>query len=174
MSYLATSGPPPFPIFQSFESPWQGGPGPVPPPPGGTVAGPSMPAQLFPTDNLRWGDVVNVTGPFQGLFQGQVRVKFTGAPWHAPSMQGPFSASVRVPEGSETGECLIEIDGRRVFGTQCTISPSTGSAPKRGPYPEAWKNFGEKSLSGIDPTTRNFLLAGGAIAIFYLISRKKK
>lgn len=156
MSYLATSGPPPFEIFQSFESPWQGAPGPVPPPPSGTVAGPSMPAQLFPTSNLYWGDVVNVTGPFQGLHQGQVRVKFTGATWQAPVMQGPFSASVRVPEGAETGECLIEINGSRAFGTQCSISPRTGSygqraVPRSGPYGEAWKDFGDKSrmsLSG--------------------------
>lgn len=150
MSYFPLQGPPPpFPIFQSFESPWQGAPGPVPPPPSGTVPGPTMPAQLFPT-NLRWGDVVNVTGPFQGLFQGQVRVKFTGAPWQAPTMQGPFSASVIVPEGAQTGECAIEINGRRAFGTQCVITPATGFrgqrvAPSVGPYGEAWKNYGDLS-----------------------------
>jgi hypothetical protein len=107
-----------------------------------------MPAQLFPTNNLHWGDVVNVTGPFQGLFQGQVRVKFTGVPWQAPSMQGPFSASVTVPEGAETGECLIEINGSPAFGTQCSIVPRTGAMPGNGPYPEAWKNFGDKSRMG--------------------------
>ena len=174
MSYLGS-----FPIFQSFESPWQGAPGPVPPPPGGTVAGPTMPAQLFPTSNLRWGDVVNVTGPFQGLHQGQVRVKFTGAPWQAPTMQGPFSASVIVPEGAKTGECAIEINGRRAFGTQCVIVPATGYkgqkvAPRGGPYGEAWKDFGPKTgdLSGL-AEPRNLLAVGAILAVAWFFWRKK-
>jgi len=106
-----------------------------------------MPTQLFPTSNLKPGDVVNVTGPFQGLFQGQVRVKFTGAPWQAPSMQGPFSASVRVPDGAETGECAVEINGQRVYGTQCSIVGPGNAKPASGPYPEAWQNFGDKGSS---------------------------
>jgi hypothetical protein len=125
-----------------------------------------MPAQLFPTSNLKWGDVVNVTGPFQGLHQGQIRVKFQGASWQAPAMQGPFSASVRVPEGAETGVCAIEVNGRRVFGTQCTITPATGFrgqkvAPARGPYGEAWKDFGDKSLMGFVPEGMAWKVAAG-------------
>lgn len=125
-------------------------PGPVPPPPGGVVPGPTMPANIFPTQGLRWGDVVNITGPFQSLFQGQIRVKFSGAPWQAPAIQGPFSASLIVPDGARTGECAIEINGRRAFGTQCGITPASttnGQVVRPGEHKDiqSWKDFGEKS-----------------------------
>lgn len=173
------------------ELPWRGAPGPLPLPPRGTVAGPTMPAQLFPTNNLRWGDVVNVTGPFQGLMQGMVRVKFTGGPWLAPFLTGPFSGSVQVPEGAETGECLIEINGRRAFGTQCVITPATGYygqkvAPQRSPYGEEWKNVGEKgtalgganrpALGGIidSPIVMDALIGLLAAELDYRLVRKGK
>lgn len=144
--------PPPFQVFQSFESPWQGAPGPMPPPQ--NIPGPAGPAAaLFPTSNLKAGDVVNVTGSFQGLHQGQVRVKFAGAPWQAPSMQGPFSASVLVPQGAETGECLIEVNGRIVFGRQCSVVQERFAGAKPRDRYGAWEDFGEKSRMGSYVTT---------------------
>lgn len=163
--YFST-GAIPIPAFQSGGSPWGGGglPGPVPIPKSGPM-GPATPASLFPTSNLKWGDVVNVTGPFQGLFQGQVRVKFAGAPWQAPAITGPFSASVMVPKGAQTGICAIEINGRRVFGRQCTVQPSKQAMPREMRGREAWHDFGEKSMGeylrsglGFTPITSMSLL----------------
>jgi hypothetical protein len=93
--------------------------------------GPTMGADIFPK-HTRVGDVVNVTGPFAGLIQGQVRVKFEGGPWLSPTLMGPFSASVVVPEGAVTGVCEIEIDGRRVFGTNCVVDPGEVRAGRHG------------------------------------------
>ena len=167
------------------ELPWRGAPEALPLPPRGTVQGPTMPAQLFPTSNLRWGDVVNVTGPFAGLMQGMVRVKFTGSSWLAPFLTGPYSGSVQVPEGSETGECLIEVNGRRVFGTQCVVTPATGYygqkvAPQRSPYGEEWRNIGDKgtALSGVGLLDSPFVVnaAVGLVAaeLDYRFLRKQK
>jgi hypothetical protein len=120
------------------------------PPPQNPVVPGGPAAALFPTNNLKAGDVVNVTGPFQGLTQGMVRVKFNGAPWMAPAMRGPFSASVIVPDGAETGECMIEINGRVVFGRQCSVVQERfrGAKPQEQRDTPSWKNFGDKSRMG--------------------------
>jgi len=128
-------------------------PGPGTPgiPPGAQA--PTQPAGLFPT-NVKVGDVVNVTGPFSGTFQGQVLVRFAGAPAQAIAMMSPFGGSVVVPEGAQTGACTVELDGRTIFGTNCVVSQglSGGGAPARAPEHaavRAWKNFGEgSSLAG--------------------------
>ena len=124
-------------------------PGPVPGPgsPGIGPVGPSMPAGLFPT-TVKWGDVVNVTGPFAGKFQGQVIVRFAGAPSVAPALTSPFGGSVVVPDGAQTGACTIEVDGRTVFGTNCVVSGSTGFVERPARAPEhrgfrAWHNVGQ-------------------------------
>lgn len=123
MSYVPVgSGLPPNIAFPGFPG---GLPGPVPAHRGPGPIGPTMGASLFPT-HTRVGDVVNVTGPFAGLMQGQVRVKFQGAPWVYPSMQGPFSASVTVPPGAQNGLCEIEANGRRIFGTNCIVDQAPG------------------------------------------------
>jgi hypothetical protein len=99
-----------------------------------------VPASIFPT-HTRVGDVVNVTGPFGGLHQGQVRVKFQGTGWLSPQLMGPTMASVVVPQGAENGLCQIEIDGRRVFGTNCIIEKGTdriGSPSHAGRDTRAW------------------------------------
>jgi hypothetical protein len=72
----------------------------------------------------------------------------------APQILGPFSASVVVPDGSETGECAIEINGRRVFGTNCVITPASTVGgqvmrPKEHTRTAAWKDFGEKGTDGL-------------------------
>jgi hypothetical protein len=121
---------------------------------------------MYPTSVLRWGDPVTVTGPFGGLFQGAVRVKFTGAPAMAPAILGPFQASVQVPEGAQTGECWVEINGRRTFGTQCVITPGTSITQPRPSLgvrrgTRAWQDFGEKSLMGY---TASWVMPVGIIA----------
>jgi hypothetical protein len=124
MSYIPVGGSPP-PNIPFFAFPG-GLPGPVPAHRGEGPIGPTMAADIFPK-HLRVGDVANVTGPFAGLIQGQVQVKFQGSSWLSPSMQGPFSASVLVPPDAQTGVCEIEINGRRVFGAQCIIDPAPGA-----------------------------------------------
>ena len=101
-----------------------GFPGMLPGPPSRHpgVPGPSMPTSIFPT-HTRVGDVVTITGPFAGLIGGQVRVKFQGTGWMSPSMIGPATASIVVPPGAENGLCEVEINGRRVFGTNCIVDP---------------------------------------------------
>ena len=172
MSYLPVGGPPPFDVFQSFENPWgAGGPGALIQPPRGVTVGPTMPYGLFPTQ-VSWGDVVNVTGDFRGQIQGQVRVKFQGAPWMAPSIQGPFAAAVTVPEGAESGECAIEVNGRRVFGANCVVTKRTGAQAAmptgQKDFP-TWHNFGPKSVSGVaDAVTQINLVTlaiGGLIGV---------
>ena len=162
------------PFHQSGGSPVFGGPMPILPP-AGVVPGPAMPANIFPTNNLRWGDPVNVTGNFSGLMQGQVRVKFAGAPWQAPAIMGPFSATVQVPEGAQTGECLIEVNGQQVFGSQCSVVPGVSITK---PHPvlgvrkntAAWQNYGDMSRmgdAGQDAPLGRVLMAGGALAGAY-------
>lgn len=120
---------------------WPGFPGMLPGPPmrHEGAPGPNVPAGLFPT-HTRVGDVVMVTGPFGGFGQGQVRVKFQGAGWLSPQIMGPTSASVVVPEGAETGLCEIEINGRRVFGTNCVIDRGQVRVgqPSHGRDTRAW------------------------------------
>lgn len=148
MSYLRTSlGQIPF--HQSGGSPQFGMPIPIQAP-GPGVPGPMMPTSIYPTSNLRWGDPITVTGPFAGQFQGNVRVKFAGAPWQAPAILGPFQATVQVPDGAQTGACVVEINGRVAFGTQCSVVPGGALrgrlSERRGT--RAWKDFGPKDLSG--------------------------
>ncbi len=149
MSYHRTSlGAGPIPFHQSGAAPF-GMPMPIQAP-GPGIPGPTMPSSIYPTTNLRWGDPVTVTGPFAGQFQGNVRVKFAGAPWQAPAILGPFQATVQVPDGAQTGACVVEINGRVAFGTQCSVVP--GGA-LRGRLAErkdtrAWKDFGPKDLNG--------------------------
>lgn len=81
---------------------------------------PNMPTSIFPT-HTRVGDVVTITGPFGGLAQGQVRIKFNGSRWLSPQMMGPATASVVVPAGARNGLCEVEINGRRTFGTNCIV-----------------------------------------------------
>lgn len=110
--------------------------------------GPAMATTIYPRTGLRWGDPVSITGPFAGSGQGHVRVKFAGAPATAPQILGPFQASVQVPEGSQTGECWVELDGRRLFGGVCEIVPArTHGAHRRGT--EEWRDFGQKGLHGM-------------------------
>ena len=169
---LALAGPKPLPMaFPSFPGML---PGPVPGPgsPGVGPVGPSMPAGLFPT-NVKWGDVVNVTGPFAGKFQGQVLVRFAGVSAVAPALTGPFGGSVVVPDGAQTGACTIEVDGRTVFGTNCVVSASTGFVERPARAPEhrgfrAWHNvgqgtplaaeralMGDSSMAYVDDRTQN-------------------
>lgn len=130
----------PFPGGLPGPTPGPGAPGiPVPPPP-------TMPAGIFPT-NAKWGDVLNITGPFAGLHQGQVVVRFAGASGVAPALTSAFGGSVVVPRGAETGACQIVVNGRTVFGTNCVISKglSGGGLPAQAPEhrtQRAWKNFG--------------------------------
>lgn len=126
---------------------WPGFPGGLPGPiqthPG--PAGPNVPGGLFPT-HVRVGDVVNVTGPFGGFGQGQVRVRFQGSGWLYPQIMGPTMASVVVPDDAQTGLCEIELNGRRIFGTNCTVDrgvsrvgrPSHGRRDTR-----SWTDRGE-------------------------------
>lgn len=125
-----------FPGFPGFL------PGPITGPNVGPFgpAGPS--AGIFPT-NVKTGDVVNVTGPFAGKFQGQVVVRFAGAGPQAISMLGPFGGSVVVPPGAETGACTIEVDGRTVHSATCVITPSSSRAPEHKGF-QSYKNFGTK------------------------------
>lgn len=173
MSYHVAMGaglPPNIPQFA-----FPGGlPGPVPAHRGTGPIGPTMGASIFPT-TLRAGGVANVTGPFAGLVQGQVRVKFEGSRWLSPSMQGPYSASVVVPPSARTGLCEIEINGRRVFGANCVIE---GDAQPRGRHHgiytrRQWTQRGQ--LLGLVDASAPMLLAGAAaVAVGYLLWRRSK
>lgn len=135
-------------------------PGPGAPgiPPGTPV--PATPAALFPT-NVSWGDVVNVTGPFAGLHQGQVRVKFAGVPYQAVALTSGYGGSVVVPDGAQTGACMIEVNGRTVFSANCVVTKRTGSYGQRvraveHPKTQSWKNFGPSTaLMGDDMSYSN-------------------
>jgi hypothetical protein len=99
--------------------------------------------------------------------QGMVRVKFNGAPWMAPAMRGPFSASVIVPDSAETGECMIEINGRVVFGRQCSVVQERfrGAKPQESKDTASWKNFGDKSRMGSYINTTESRGAGAIAAL---------
>ncbi len=146
---LGDFGPQTFPGFPG------GLPGPVPGPgsPGIPIGAPvaTVPAALFPT-TLQWGDVVNVTGPFAGKFQGQVLVRFVGAPAQAIAMAGPYGGSVVVPDGAQTGACTVEVDGRTVFSANCVIREATTvGRPREHAAIESWKNVGTgRQLLGED------------------------
>jgi hypothetical protein len=148
-----------------------GGPGGLPGPisrAAGPV-GPTMPASLFPT-HTRVGDVVTVTGPFGGMMQGSVRVKFTGTSWLSPQMMGPATASVVVPQGARNGVCEIEVNGRRIYGTNCIIDQGVervGRPSHKGRDSRAWTQKGSPiGLAGIKdawdraPSWRKLVYAG--------------
>lgn len=143
MSYRATGNlPGGFPGFPGML------PGPIAPHPG--APGPTVPANIFPT-HTRVGDVVNVTGPFGGFGQGQVRVRFQGTSWLYPQIMGPTMASVVVPEGAQNGLCEIEINGRRVFGTNCIVDQGevrVGRPSHAGRDTRSWTERGER-ISGL-------------------------
>lgn len=139
-----------------------------------------MPAALFPT-TVRVGDVVNVQGPFAGKFQGQVVVRFAGAPPEAIALTGPFGGSVQVPEGATTGACTIELDGRIVYGGHCTVTAATPVAREHQP---GWKGFSTGPGLGAAPEGRRrrlpmgfvrdkqrFTRGPGAIAAFDAVRR---
>ena len=129
-----SAGPGTFPGFPG------GLPGPISRAPG--PVGPNMPSSLFPT-HTRVGDVVTVTGPFGGLAQGQVRVKFHGARWMSPQIIGPGTASVVVPRGARNGLCEIEVNGRRVWGTNCIVDKGvdrTGDPSHKGRSVRSWRH----------------------------------
>ena len=116
-------------------------------------------------------------GPFAGKFQGQVVVKFQGAPAEAIAMTGPYGGSVVVPEGSETGLCTIEMDGRQLFGTNCVVSP-TGPLPQARPQEPrsapSWKGVRTyQSGFGDTPTIPRWAwLAGLGLAAWWLWGRR--
>jgi hypothetical protein len=121
---------------------------------------------------VKVGDVVNVTGPFAGKFQGQVIVRFAGAPGVAPAITGPFGGSLVVPHEAETGACTIEVDGRIVHGASCVVSKglSGGRAPARAPeqrWARGWKGVGPKTsqLAGVEEVART-----GAAVLFVLVA----
>ncbi|MHC4175874.1 MAG: hypothetical protein ACYSWU_00095 [Planctomycetota bacterium] len=141
-------------------------PGPIAPHPG--APGPTTPGGIFPT-HTRVGDVVNVTGPFGGFGQGQVRVKFQGTSWLYPQMMGPTMASVVVPEGAETGLCEIEMNGRRIFGTNCIIDKGVervGRPSHKGRDTRAWTERGELfAVQGVSTVDAIDIANFGAMAL---------
>jgi hypothetical protein len=68
-------------------------------------------------------------------------------------------ASVVVPEGAENGLCEVEINGRRVFGTNCIVEKGTvrvGKPSHAGRDTRAWTQKGERLegyLGGAMPAT---------------------
>lgn len=135
-----------------------------------------MPTHIFPT-HTRVGDVVTITGPFGGMTQGSVRVKFQGSNWLSPQMMGPGTASVVVPEGAENGVCEVEINGRRVFGTNCIVDAGTdrvGHPSHKGRDARAWTQRGKLllpgQLSGSDQAMPYLLIGGGALALILLLN----
>jgi hypothetical protein len=114
-------------------------PGPISRAPG--PVGPTMPSSIFPT-HASVGDVVTITGPFGTSVQGQVRVRFHGTSWRSPQIIGPGTASIVVPEGAKNGLCEVEIDGRRVFGTNCIIlgRDVVGRPSHKGREVRAWSH----------------------------------
>ncbi|MBT8452976.1 MAG: hypothetical protein KJO40_13490 [Deltaproteobacteria bacterium] len=118
---------------------------------------PAMPASLFPT-NAKWGDVVTVQGNFAGLHQGEVLVRFAGAPAQAIALTSAYGGSVVVPQGAQSGACQVEVQGRQVFGGSCVISEGRSGPSLPAQAPEhaavrAWKDFGPKTaLLGLGDT----------------------
>lgn len=141
-------------------------PGPIAPHPG--APGPNVPGGLFPT-HTRVGDVVNVTGPFGGFGQGQVRVKFQGTSWLYPQMMGPTMASVVVPNGAETGLCEIELNGRRIFGTNCVVEKGVeriGRPSHKGRDARAWTERGERfAMQGLSTVDTIDVVNFGTMAV---------
>ena len=174
MSYQRLAGPPAFDLMQSGTSPrmWGGLPGPVLPV--GPIGPMGPAASLFPT-NFKPGDVVMVSGNFTGLSQGQVRVLLTGAPPMAPMLQGPFTGSFIVPDGTQTGACQIEVNGQIVFGTQCVVTAPEGATflgqkvrPREPRWGRTWKNYGDRGRLGDSDaaavsTLGSLILAGLAV-----------
>jgi len=111
-------------------------------------------ANIFPKQ-FRVGDVVDVTGPFAGLIQGQVRVKFTGTSWLSPVLQGPASASIVVPQGARTGLCEVEVNGRRVFGTNCVVDPGKRRVGGHGGPSQRTQSTQRGELLGLGAVARN-------------------
>lgn len=156
-------------------------PGPVPGPdsPGfiGPVLGPA--ASLFPT-NVKWGDVVSVMGPFAGKFQGQVVVRFEGAPPMSVAMQGPYGGSVIVPDGAQTGACTIELDGRQVFGTNCVVTPTVGGPkPREHTDIESWKHDPAvpaylRGVGDVEISPRTIMIGIGVAALVALAWRGRR
>lgn len=151
-----------------------GGPGGLPGPisrAAGPV-GPTMPTSIFPT-HTRVGDVVTITGPFGGLAQGQVRVRFRGTSWLSPQMMGPGTASVVVPRGAQTGLCEVEVNGRRTGGSNCIIDQGVdrvGRPSHKGRSQRAWTQKGQP-LSGLSTQSRRLWLVAFAVAGYYLYDR---
>lgn len=139
--------PPPFNLPGGFPGGPGMLPGPIPGPGTSSAPGPTMAASIFPTSGLRWGDVVNVQGPFGAMMQGQVLVRFTGAPAQAIALQGPFGGSAQVPVGAESGAVTIEVNGRVVGSSFASITPAAPVLGEpRGRH--AWHNAGGGSPLG--------------------------
>ena len=122
-----------------------------------------------------------ITGPFAGLIQGQVRVHFNGAPWLSPQMLGPVSASVVVPPGAQNGICEIEVNGRRIFGTNCTIDRGSQPAGRHGGVfsRRSWVGPGEKIGVGFLPTVPtaskgNWALMAVGLGLAYMALKPTK
>jgi hypothetical protein len=126
------------------------------PGPGGPMMGPfgvlpaSMPASLFPTA-VKQGDVVQVGGPFQGAFQGQVVVRFAGAPGQAIELLSPYGGSVVVPPSARSGACTVELNGRTIFSTNCVVGSSDAAHAPQHRGAAAWREFSTFGpMSGVD------------------------
>ncbi len=124
---------------------WPGFPGGLPAPipgPGTSKVpiGPTMPVSIFPRQ-VRWGEPLVVQGPFQAMAQGQVLVRFVGAPAQSMAMQGPAGGSVQVPIGAESGVVTVEQDGRTVGSAYVTVTPAAPALREPRGH-RAWKNTG--------------------------------
>lgn len=107
---------------------------PFPGMPGGAfLPGPFAPPDFQPSINipysinpttLRKGEPVTISGNFGATSPFQVAVGFTNAGTQTPVMTGPNYGTVIVPDSAETGECYIEVNGSRVYGTSCVIIDS--------------------------------------------------
>ena len=134
---------------------------------------PTMPTSIFPT-HTRVGDQVTISGPFGTFAQGQVRVKFEGTGWLSPQLLGPATASVIVPQGARNGLCEVEINGRRVFGTNCIVDAGTVKMGRHGGVygsPSAW--LGSADGLGADDgpgVVTVALVVFGAFAVLALAS----
>lgn len=84
---------------------------------------PTVPYSIYPT-TLRRGEPVTITGNFGGVTPFQVAVGFTNGGTQSPTIYSPNYGTVVVPDDAETGECYIEVNGSRAFGTQCVIEDS--------------------------------------------------
>lgn len=105
-------------------------------------------ANIFPT-NVKWGDVVQISGPFGGVEQGRVVVRFAGAEPQAVFINGPWGGSAVVPDGAETGACRIELDGRTIFGATCSVTPSTEARAPEHRGREHWGVMTKSNLMGV-------------------------